>query len=225
MRHKGNGRLGQFGVGHVLYLAYRFIMRTDSRGLELAFPQFVDRPDVEDAHHAGHDTVRLATGVNFIHTQIALLDDLFLWIPLGGTIGTCCLAFAAADAQGGVDIDDAVLAPLPDGTSRTGRQAGRLGAVVAGHIHLVGKYVRISSTFNVHYAPEAWAGRQAVLVLAGDFAGAAADAVNVVVDETELHGRFDRFVCLGHLALKGDLDFLHVEFVGHGRPLMRRAGR
>jgi hypothetical protein len=52
-----------------------------------------------------------------------------------------------------------------------------------------------------------------------DFAGAAADAVNVVVDETELHGRFDRFVCLGHLALQGDLDFLHVELVGHGRSL------
>ena len=100
MRHKGNGRLGQFGVGHVLYLAYRFIMRTDSRGLELAFPQFVDRPDVEDAHHAGHHAIRLATGIDLIHTHIAFLDDLLLRIPLGRAIGARRLAFATADAQG-----------------------------------------------------------------------------------------------------------------------------
>jgi trimethylamine:corrinoid methyltransferase-like protein len=38
---------------------------------------------------------------------------------------------------------------------------------------------------DVHHAPEARPG-QAVLVLAGDLAGAATDAVHVVVDEAEL---------------------------------------
>ncbi|MFU8836176.1 MAG: hypothetical protein ACNA7F_13000 [Roseovarius sp.] len=37
---------------------------------------------------------------------------------------------------------------------------------------------------------------QAVLVLAGDFTGAAADAIDVVVDETHLHLGHDGFVDL-----------------------------
>jgi hypothetical protein len=102
----------------------------------------------------------------------------------------------------------------------SGRSAGRLVRHSdCRHVHLVGEHVRVSPSFDVHHAPEARAGRQTILVLAGDFAGAAADAINVVMDETELHRRFDRFIGLGHLALQGDLDFLHVELVGHGRSL------
>ena len=82
--------------------------------------------------------------------------------------------------------------------------------MVAGHIHLVGVHIGKSAALDIHDAPETRAGRQAVFVLAGDFAGAAANAIRVVVDEAKLLDRLHRVVGLGHLALESNLDFFHV---------------
>ena len=115
-----------------------------------------------------------------------------------------------------VDVDDAVDLALPDGAGGAGGQAGRLGAVVAGHVHLVGEHVGVVAALDVHDAAEARTRRQAVLVLAGDLAGAAADAIDVVVHEAELHGRLHRLVDLALLALGGVLDLGFVFRRGHG---------
>ena len=85
--------------------------------------------------------------------------------------------------------------------------------MIAGHVDLVCKDIRISAAFDVLNPTKAWPGGKAVLVLAGDFAGTAADAVHVMVDKTQLHIRFDWCVCKTLRALYSFPDFLCIFFL------------
>ena len=215
----------QLGIGHVPDLADDFVRRATRLRRTGSCAQCIDRTHVEHTHHAGHDAVGLAPRVHFVDAHVALLDGFALRIVLRCAVGTGGLTATAADAQRGVDVDDAVLAALENRTGRARRQARGLGAVVAGHVDFVGIHVRVRSTLDVLHTPETRSRRQPVLVFACDLASAAADAVDVVVDETQLHFGNHRLVDLGPALARGFPDLQLVEFLRHGSlPLLTGPG-
>jgi hypothetical protein len=87
--------------------------------------------------------------------------------------------------------------------------------MVTRHIDLVSIDVRVSASLDILNAPKARPGRQAIFVLAGYFTGAASDAVHVVVDERQLHIRYDRHIDLSLFTLHGFLNAGLVNFLCH----------
>ena len=189
MRNETDRGISEIRVRHVPDTANDILLVTlpDRLCLVGTVCKLVDRADVEHTHHAGHDAVGLAACLKFVDAEVAFLDDLVFRVVLGCAEGTGRLAAAAPDTERRVDIDHAVVFAFEQGPGRARRQARGFSTVVARHIHLVGEDIGIGSTLDVLHATEPGTGRQTVLVLAGNLACTAANAVDIVVDESILH--------------------------------------
>lgn len=69
-----------------------------------------------------------------------------------------------------------------------------LGAMVARHVDFIGEHFGKRPASDVHDTAKAWPGSQTVFVLASDFAGAATNAIHVVMDEPQLLQGFDGLI-------------------------------
>ena len=138
----------------------------------------------EAAGHAFRDAGGLQPGIHAIHAVVALDhlagDRVPLWrAPRAG--GDAALA---ADAGGGLDVDDAVLLALAHGAGRTGPHAPRVLAVEARHEGEVHARlpVDVDGTGGDDLA-RVRSGAEVLVGLAVHFTGQAADAAGLVVEK------------------------------------------
>jgi hypothetical protein len=118
--------------------------------------------------------------------HIALADHATLGIVLGDAVGTVPGAVLATDAGvGAVDHDAGVgiLCICFDGATD---QAGGLQAMVATHRQVIALRIRIVSAFDFADSPPVDVGWVAVLLVAGDHAALASDALRHVEVEAVL---------------------------------------
>ena len=144
--------------------------------------QFVGDTKGQAARHAFGDAGRLQPDIEAILAVVAL--DYFACgrIPLWNAPRAGGNAALAANAQTGLDGDDAVLLALPHGAGRTGPDAPRVLAVETGHKDE--PHTRLSIDVVRTEGEDLARGRAGAELLVGlamHLAGLAADAVGLVV--------------------------------------------
>lgn len=106
----------------------------------------------------------LTPGLYLIHAHVALFDNIVVRVKLRCAKGTSRFTSTATNAECGVNIDNAILFTFEDGSGGTGRQTGGFAAMVAGHVDLVCKNIRVGTTLNILHTSETRASSQAIFI-------------------------------------------------------------
>lgn len=146
----------------------------------------VDDLDLDGVLGAGVDAGGLEAIREAAAAHVTFADDAALGVELGDAVGAVPDAILAADAGvGGVD-DDAGEGVLGVGVYWAAANAVCVEAVVAGHGKIGAMGVGEGAAFELADAPPLDIGGVAVLLVAGDLTGAAADALGHVEVEAVL---------------------------------------
>jgi hypothetical protein len=141
-------------------------------------------PRHDRALGADDDARRFEPALRAVRAVVALLGDAALLVQVEGVVGAGLHARTAADAAVAVQVHDRVGA-LVEGDHGTDLDARRRVAVVAAQHREVAADVREAPLLDVLDPGAEVPDRDGVLLLAGDRAGVAADALPVVDDERE----------------------------------------
>ena len=142
--------------------------------------------DLDGGFGAGVDAGGFETIGEAAVAHIAFADDAALGVELGDGVGAVPDAILAADAGVGGVEDDAGDGVFGVGVDGAAFDALGIETVVATHGEIVPLGVGVGATFDLADASPADVGGVTVLLVAGDLAGAAADALGHVEVEAEL---------------------------------------
>ena len=161
-------------------------------GMIAAPLELIDDLDFDGGLGAGVDAGRLKAVREAAVAHVAFADDAALWVELRDRVGAVPDAVLAADAGVGGVKDDSGDGVFGIGIDRAALDAVGAEAMVAAHREIEALGVRVGAAFDLADAPPADVGGRVVLLVAGDLAGAAADALGHVEVEAVLFAGFER---------------------------------
>ena len=151
----------------------------------------VDDLDLDGGFGTGVDAGGFEAVGEAAVAHVAFADDAALGIELRHGVGAVPDAVLAADAGVGGVQDDAGDGIFGVGIDGAAFDAVGVEAVVAAHGEIVAMRVGVGAAFDLADAAPANVGGVAVLLVAGDLAGAAADALGHVEVEAVLLAGFE----------------------------------
>ena len=169
----------------------RFLGAPDGDRLAVHDPRdqgsgIVEVADQDGLRRADHDAGRLEPHVDAVRAEVAFLRRMIVGVDEDGVVGAGGDAGFAADADGLVEVDDAVRPPVHRGGGAGGDAGGIVALVAAGHLKDPAGLGKCSDVDILHVG----AGdrqRDLILGLARGRAGVTADAARVIDDFGPLH--------------------------------------